>query len=386
MNRRVLIGSKISRKKKIAAVPHLFQPEAHSKSMQNKCTAQKIIISVLALVMICQILFAQPAMCSTLTVQEQEPKYKYAAKPTETVFIKKSPSVSSLVSNVTAGVMQGVDTNPLLDSTKKADNYTQELVDMHFKYPLFSSFLGFTNSTFGFNVVNTNYYSITDVNTMDAVGDLNIEQDMFDKGTLSAGYVFECLYFPFAEDGTFVGNQFNVCIKQDLTGWAYQKVAYRIILRNYLSNKVLLDDYTQGSDKRFDVRNQFEHEIGVYVGDRANIKITNQFYINDSNYQYYNYYDYYNYRFGTSLILFATKKLYSITAFYYQRRNYIDRKVSDGSDMERDNLYTASASILYDVTKNISVFVNYTHSENHTNESFEKYSYSLYSAGLYYSF
>jgi len=340
-----------------------------------------------SLYLLIMVLFiAQISFASTETVQEQEPTYKYVTKPTESLFIQKTPSVDKLVSNVTAGVTQGVDSNPLLDSSHKIDSYTQESVDMHFKYPVFGSVLGFTNSKFGFYVNNTNYYNMTDVNIFNAIGDVSLEQEIFDKGTLNAGYTFESMWFPNSRDGTFIGNQFNVGARQNLTSWAYQRLTYRIILRDYLSRKAELGNGTKSSDNRFDVRNQFEHELGVYAGNKTKLKVTNQFYINDSNDQFYDYYSYVNYRLGISIVQFMTKKLYSTAGVYYQRRDYFSRPISDGNTIEGDNLYLVTASVLYDVTKNISIFVNYSHSENHTNNPAEQYVDTLYSGGFYYSF
>lgn len=332
------------------------------------------------------IFFVQPALSDVSTVQEQEPAYKYAAKPAETLFIQTTPSVDKLVSNITAGLIQGVDTNPLLDSTHKADNYTQETLDMHFTYPVFGSFLGFTNSKFGFNVTNTNYYNITDVNILDAIADVGLEQEIFDEGTLTTGYAFEYMLFPNDENGTFVGNQINAGVRQKLCDIAYQKASYALMFKNYLYRKARLGNYTLSSDKRFDVRNILEHEVGMYISDHTKFRLLNQFYINDSNDQYFDYYDYYNYRLGISAIQFLTKKLYNITGFYYQRRSYISRKVSESKAKERDNLYIVTTSFLYDVKNDLSIFVNYSHSENHTNEPLERYSDTLYSAGFYYSF
>lgn len=352
----------------------------------KKMDINKISAVIINLSIIGSIFFVQSAISGTLTVQEQEPAYKYATKPSEGLFIQKTPSVDKLVSNVTAGVAQGVDTNPLLDSTHKADNYTQEAFDTHFTYPVFGSFLGFTNSKFGFNVTNTNYYNITDVNIMDGIADVNIEQEIFDQGILTAGYAFEYMLFPNDENGTFAGNQINVGVQQNLSDRAYQKAAYRLMFKSYLSRKARLGNFNFSADKRFDVRNIFEHEVGMYIGDQSKFKVTNQFYINDSNDQYFDFYNYYNYRFGLSAIQFITKKLYNITGFYYQRRNYMSRKVSGSEAKERDNLYLVTTSFLYDIKKDISVFVNYSHSENHTNEPLERYIDTLYSAGLYYSF
>lgn len=354
--------------------------------MRKSVLIQKRFLILLAISIIYSASFARSAICSVLTVQEQEPKYKYTSKPAESLFIQKSPSVDQLVSNVTAGVTQGVDTNPLLDSSKKVDSYTQELLDVHYKYPFYGSFLGFTDSKFGFNVMNTNYYKVTDVNTMDAIGDVNIEQEIFDKVVVSVGYVFEYMWFPRQEDGTYISNQGNASIKQNITKWLYQKFTYRILSKNFLSRMIRLGNFSEGPDNRFDLRNAFEHELGVYITDKTKVKITNQFYINKSNDQFFDYYNYYNYRFGTSVVHFLTKKLYGIAGFYYQRRNYMERKVSDRDATERDNLYLVTASLLYDITKDISVFINYSHSENHTNEPLEKYSDTVYSGGLYYSF
>ncbi|MDO8525858.1 MAG: hypothetical protein Q7S07_05160 [Candidatus Omnitrophota bacterium] len=329
---------------------------------------------------------AQASFASTETVQEQEPNYRYVTKPTESFFIQRTPSIDKLISNVTAGLIQGVDSNPLLDSSHEVDSYTQETLDMHYKYPVFGSVLGFTNSKFGFNVTNMNYYKATDVNIFDAIGDVNLEQEIFDKVTLNAGYVFEYMWFPNSRDGTFVGNQLNIGMRQDLTDWAYQKAAYRIILRGYQYRKAELGDGTNSAHNRFDVRNQFEHELGVYAGKKTKIRITNQLYINKSNDQYFDYYDYLNYRFGTSLVQSITGKLYGMAGFYYQRRNYLSRQVSDGAAIEKDNLYLATASVMYDITKDISLFVNYSHSENHTNNPIEEYVDTIYSGGFYYSF
>jgi len=326
------------------------------------------------------------SMASMTTVQEEEPKYKYTSLPTETLFIKRSPYVDNLVSNLTVGVTQGVDSNPLLDSTHKADSYTQEMVDMHFKYPVFGSFLGFTNSKFGFNLNNIDYYRINDVNIFDAVIDANIEQEIFDKFVLSAGYAFEMMWFPHDNNGTYAGNQINTSVKQNITKWLYQKGTYRLVFKDFLHNKALLGNKTSSGDLRSDLRNVFEHELGIYIGRDTKLKIVNQFYINDSNYTYADYYDYFNYKTGGSIIQFFTKKLYGIGGFYYQRRNYDDRKMLIRESRQKDNLYTVTASLLYDVTKNLSAFINYSHSENHSNEPLDRYVDSLYSAGLHYSF
>jgi len=116
-------------------------------------------------------------------VENQEPKYRYTSAPSEKFFKEARSSADDLVTDAMVGVTQGVDSNPLLDSTHKADCYTQEMVDMHFKYPSRGWLDGSLKSKFGFSVTNITYYEITDINIFDAVMDANLERD--DKRRLS---------------------------------------------------------------------------------------------------------------------------------------------------------------------------------------------------------
>lgn len=332
------------------------------------------------------LLLAVPASAGMLTVEQQGPKYKYTSKPSEKAFIEKTRSKDRLVSNVTAGVVQGVDSNPLLDSTHKADNYTQESVDMHFKYPLFGSGQNATNSKFGFNITNVNYYRITDVNTFDAVVDASVERKVFGKFTVSGGYLFETLWFPHDRNGSFVKNELNASVKHAITRKIYQKFTNRLQFRNYLHSKVMDGNGIYSSDLRYDVRELLEHELGAYPGKNTKVKVVNQVYFNYSNYQYLDYYDFLNYKVGLGVTHFFTKKLSAVSGIYYQRRNYDSRTCSDKQKHQKDNLYLLSASLMYEISKSASAFINYSHSENHSNEPLERYVDTIYTAGLYYAF
>jgi hypothetical protein len=237
-----------------------------------------------------------------------------------------------------------------------------------------------------FSMTNVGYYNITDINILDSVIDATIERKVFGKFTLAAGYVFESLYFPHDSDGTFIKNEVNVSIKQAITRNIYQKFTDRLQFRDYLHNKVQDGNGIPLSDLRSDVREVLEHELGAYPGKNTKVKFVNQVYFNYSNYQYLDYYDFLNYKTGFGLTHFFTKKLSTVSGVYYQRRNYDSRTCSDKEKHEKDNLYLVSTSLLYDISKNASVFFNYSHSENHTNEPLERYSDTIYSAGLYYSF
>jgi len=327
-------------------------------------------------------LAASAVFATTDAVKEEEPKYKMVSAPSEKLFIKKVASRDTLVTDMVAGVVQGFDSNVNLDSAKKSDCYTEESLDVHFKYPIISS----TDALFGFNVTNVNYYKVTDANIFDGIANFDISHKFSDAISLSAGYKLDCMWYPRDSSGTFLGNEFNASLKQKINRIIHQKFSYRILIKDYAHRKVRISNSTLTSDLRRDVKNTFEHEASFYLTDVTKLKIVNQYNINDSNFQYDDYYDYGAYRAGGSLIQFLTKKLYTATAFYYQRKIYDNRPVSDRNSRQKDNLYIVSVSALYDLTKDMSVFVNYSHRENHTNEPLEKYSGYICSAGLYYSF
>ena len=343
---------------------------------------------IITVFFLCAIFMFMPCIssASTLTVEEQEPKYKYTARPSEKLFIQETASKNELVYDATAGIIQGVDSNPLLDSTHKADSYTEEDVDLHFRYPLLRSSDGELRSKFGGNLVNMNYYNINDVNIFDITADVGLEYEIFDKITFALGYLFDSMYFPHDKNGGFFGNQMNLGIAQNLTDRSYHKLNYQLLIKDFMDRKYRLGNGTLASKVRKDARNVIEYELGYYLTDKTKLKVTDKFYINNSNDQYFDYYDYINNRVGVSVVQHIFKNLYNITGFYYQRRNYDSRIVSDKDATQKDNFYLVTVSFLYDITKDLSAFLNYSHTENHTNEPLEQYSDNLYSTGLYYSF
>jgi hypothetical protein len=141
------------------------------------------------------------------------------------------------------------------------------------------------------------------------------------------------------------------------------------------------------SPLRTDTRNVLRYELGMYIGDLIKLKGISEYYINESNFQFLDYYDYTSYKIGGSLIAALAPKLYGTTSFYYLRRRYDSRTLSDNNQStQRDNLYMVTGSLIYDITKNLSAFVSYSHSENHTNEPLEQYVDTLYSGGVTYYF
>lgn len=328
------------------------------------------------------LLTASASFALTQASYDTEPKYKTVMLPSEKVFLAKTQSEDNLVTNLMAGVIQGFDSNVNLDATHKPDNYTQEVVDAHFTYPV----TDLVRSRFGFDLTNVTYYTKTDNSILDGTADISFERPLGKGFTASVGYLFDLLWYPNDTNGTYVGNEFSCAIKQDLTRRSSQKVTYRVLLKDFTERKARLGNGNLSGHTRQDVRNTFEHEFSYAITKYTKVKLRNQVYLNDSNDQYYDYYTYVSYKTGGSLIQSIMPKLYGVAAFTYERRDYDSRQVSDRQADQWDNYITVSTTLLYDITKNISAFANYTHLENNTNEPLERYTDNLYTAGVYYSF
>ena len=99
------------------------------------------------------------------------------------------------------------------------------------------------------------------------------------------------------------------------------------------------------------------------------------------------YYDYWVYRLRPSIMFFFTEKFYTDLSFIYKHTNYKDRRsTEEAGRIEKDHTYIVNSSWYYDLTDNISLSVTYSYSENVSNDPFQKYSGSIISGGIYYSF
>jgi len=138
--------------------------------------------------------------------------------------------------------------------------------------------------------------------------------------------------------------------------------------------------------RRRDNRNQMNYEIGLHLFNKAILRTTIEFYKNNSNYQFMDYYDYWSFKVRPSFIYSITKNLYTSASFSYQQRRYDDRLSSNNDQHVQDNTYVFNTSILYDLSKSFTVAINYSYRENVSNDSLQKYSGSIVTGGLYYSF
>ena len=297
--------------------------------------------------------------------------------------IKRHLRKNNIDLNFFAGILQGYDNNVNLDPDRKKDTFTELSLNTEVTYNYTDDVrLKLKNDT-----TDIIYYTVNSASLLDIYSEATLEMDMFDDMfTFGLNYALDYVLFPNDEDGTYLSNQAEVFVRQNILPNLYHKIGYSFLHKGYSHNKTLDGKKVRTDLLRKDGRDSIEYEAGIYLFDRAIIKTDIQFYRNNSNYQYYDYYDYWSFKIRPSCIFMLTKKLYTSGSFTYQQRRYDDRLSSEDDEHVYDDTCSFNISVLYDLTKSFTFALNLSYRENSSNEPLQKYSGSMVTAGLYYSF
>ncbi|MBL7157465.1 MAG: outer membrane beta-barrel protein [Candidatus Omnitrophica bacterium] len=297
--------------------------------------------------------------------------------------IKRHLRKNKIDLNFFAGLLQGYDNNVNLDPERKKDGFLETSLNTEAVYNYTDDIrLKVENDT-----ANVLYYNEKDASLLDIYNKAGLELDLLnDALTVGMDYALDYLIFPRDEDGTYLSHEVKAFIKHAIVGDFYHKIGYRLLFKNYSHDKTLNGRKERTSKLRHDVRNGIDYEAGMHLLDRAIVKTSLQFYRNKSNYEYHDYYDYWSFKVRPSFILMLNDKLYTSGSFTYQQRTYDGRLSSEDDEHVYDDTYSFNISVLYDITRSFTFALSLSYRENSSNEPLQKYSGTVFTGGLYYSF
>jgi len=119
------------------------------------------------------------------------------------------------------------------------------------------------------------------------------------------------------------------------------------------------------------------------------LKLSSEYFVNNSNDRFHDYYDYQNIRLGASMIYLLTNKMSAYLAYNKLYKTYKNRTLPTSADStvrQKDHGFTAVAALYYDIYKNTTLSVSYAYRQNHSNYAAQKYSGSITTLGLHYRF
>lgn len=333
------------------------------------------------------LLFNVSAFAQEAATVKAESKYSYLEaighinKLTDP--IKEQLRDNNIELNFFAGVIQGFDNNVNLDPDRKKDGFLETSLNTEATYNYTDNVrLKVENYT-----TDILYYNVTSANLLDVYNKAGLEMDAFrDLITFGLDYALDFVLFPEDEDGTYLGNHVKVFAKHKVTHDLYHQLGYKFLHKSFSHDKTRNSTGSKISSLRKDARNGAEYEVGYYFSDRAILKNVIELYYNEGNYEYFDFYDYLSFKVKPSFIFRLNDELYTSGSFTYQQRTYDGRLSSENDEHVYDDTYSFNVSVLYDLTKSFTTAVNYSYRENASNEPLQRYSGSMITLGLYYSF
>lgn len=282
---------------------------------------------------------------------------------------------------IKTAVFGGYDSNPNLAPERKGDIFEEFLFSLGFNKRLINKL----RFTFDYDLDVLNYNDITSAS--DILNHLRFGlHDKFGAFRTGAGYDLAIVYFRNNDDDFFFHRGFAY-FGQDINRKTYHQVQFEYGIKDYTDQKALGDTiFTYQSKDRFDRRWSGVYSIDTFLTPKLSVGFLTRFSLNDSNDRYQNFYDYKSYQ-GYPYVEYALlNNLRLLVGFSYTRKNYDKRRVTFGTDKEKDDLYMAKASLKYNLGKNNALSLNYTYRDNSSNEDLEKYTENVISAGWHYNF
>ncbi|MBD3426613.1 MAG: hypothetical protein GF409_05235 [Candidatus Omnitrophica bacterium] len=292
------------------------------------------------------------------------------------------PSAEKLEVSGYADLQQGYDNNVELDSQRLDDGFLQFTGNLEASYPV----TGQADFEVGTDLFSLVYYTHNRNNIFDlapyAQLVYRVTPDLIWRNTIT----FDHFEYPNEKESTYNGIYLTTNLRHFFLPDVYQEARFEYLKRWYPDRKTFNSAGFVSDVDRTDDRIRMQYNIGAYF-NKFFIGVSNQISHNDSNDDFQQYYDYWLYRLSPSMLYFITDHLYLDVSLVYRYTRYKDRRsTEDTGRRQRDNTYIFYSSLYYDITKNLTLGVTYSYSENASNDPFQDYSGSIVSGGLYYYF
>ncbi len=296
---------------------------------------------------------------------------------------KRSSLPEELGIMIFADLQQGYDNNVELSSARLKDGFVQGSTTLELDYAS-SEFLEWK---LGADIFETTYYNYNKNNLLDISPFFGLDWEIMPGFIFKNKLAFDYFLYPNNKDSTFIALIGSTYLRHYILKELYHELGYEYTYRWYTKRKISLPDNSEGDNTRKDDRSKLKYNIGYFVSDNLFVKLSNEFVENDSNDRYQNYYDYWYYRVKPSVMYFFNDELYTSVSYSYRFLDYADRRnTEDGNSTVSENTHMFNAAFYYDINKNFTVGVTYSYSENFSNDPFQKYSGSVISGGVYYTY
>ncbi|MBN2120311.1 MAG: outer membrane beta-barrel protein [Candidatus Omnitrophica bacterium] len=282
----------------------------------------------------------------------------------------------------TLGLTQGYDNNARLNPERKRDGFTQVFL----RSRLTTAINKKTDGILEHQIMNFHYYDADELSLMRNEIRAGLEVDMKEDVAFMTNYRFGITSYFDTDIDDFYDHSIEFKCKHDLPDNFYHSLGYELMFRFYEERKARDFFGALADDVREDLRQTATYELGKFFTNDL-LKLTFEYYYNNSNDLFVHFYDYHNYNTTASLTHLFSEDLFGYLSFSRRFRSYCDRTLAlDPGSAEWDRTYTGSAGLYYNLTENFTIGLNYSYRQNWSNEPLARYSGSMCSLSAYYTF
>jgi outer membrane protein assembly factor BamA len=284
--------------------------------------------------------------------------------------------------NSSAGVFFGYDSNVRLSPESKGDIFEELLYSLRFMQRWKNNLHLSLEHDFNYR----SYNEVTAASNILNHLNFGIHKKLpwINIGTGWSGGTF---YYPENEEGDFFFSRPYLYLKSYLTEKLYYQLLFEYFYKRHTNRKALADTISTFQDKkRIDRRQGIEYSLGYALNSRLSLGFETRYSINNSNARYIDFYDYKTYEFSPRINYRLSKDLELISSVGYKKKDYKSRVVTLSSYKQKDEIYTVDIGIRYRLDKKSHLSLFYTHQNNSTSDSLEKYTENMFRCGWQYNF
>lgn len=283
---------------------------------------------------------------------------------------------------VSGGISQGYESNVNLDGERRGDSFVEESFGLILRPRIRDWFSG----ELSYSLLNTQFFEFTDSNLWMNTASALLQWQPHPMFRLDVGYEYSILDFPQDTGSSFWDQRLKAFLFIAQTSWLTHKIGWTWQGREYDTR--LARDTNQNSIPglvREDNRHIPSYELQVRF-PKTFVRVGGEFYQNFSNDQFQEFYDWEDIRFRGVLTRILSPKWLATLSTSYERKNYAVRSVPAINIAERDDLYAAAGSLIYQLNPHTSLSYSLTYRYQDSNDPRLDFTDWIHQAGLSVSF
>lgn len=241
------------------------------------------------------------------------------------------------------GISSGTESNVNLDGSRKGDSFFEQSAGILFQ-PTITRWL---SAQLAYDFLGTEFRHFTDSNLWSHAFKALLQVQPHRAVQLETGYEFGLLVFPWDEDSGFFDHRIRAHLSYAQRPWLTHRVGWTYQTREYETRRARDGDQVKLNGMvREDQRHTASYEMR-FRWPKTFARLGVEWYQNFSNDHFQDYYDWADVRVRGLLTRPLTPRWMATLSVSQERKNYQARSIPAINVAERDDLFTAAGSLMF---------------------------------------